>query len=76
MYAAVGLCHSERSEESRPESFVQRAGRESSLRSLESLVFPAKAGIQFVPDMDPRFRGGDVLTFISMGRLLGHEYPE
>jgi len=38
----------------------------------ESHVIPAKAGIQFLPDMDPRFRGGDVLTFISMGGPLAH----
>jgi hypothetical protein len=31
-----------------------------------SCVIPAEAGIQFLPDMDPRFRGGDVLTFISL----------
>ena len=38
------------------------------LRSVESHVIPAKAGIQFLPDMDPRLRGGDEsLTSISMG---------
>jgi hypothetical protein len=30
------------------------------------------AGIQFLPDMDPRFRGGDVWTFISMGGPVAH----
>ena len=41
--------------------------------SLESHVIPAKAGIQFLPDRDPRFRGGDVLTFICMGGPLAHD---
>jgi hypothetical protein len=31
-----------------------------------NIVIPAKAGIQFLWGLDPRFRGGDVLTFISM----------
>jgi hypothetical protein len=50
--------------------------------SVESHVIPAKrvlregggAGIQFLPDMDPRFRGGDVLTFICMGGPLAHDH--
>jgi hypothetical protein len=49
--------------------------------SVESHVIPAKlvlrgsggAGIQFLPDMDPRFRGGDVLTFICMGGPPAHD---
>jgi hypothetical protein len=46
------------------------AERDSSLH--ESHVIPAKVGIQFLPDMDPRFRGGDVLAFISMAGPEGH----
>jgi hypothetical protein len=46
---------------------------DSSLRSLESHVIPAKAGIQ----MDPRLRGGDQgLTFISMGGPQAHDHSE
>jgi hypothetical protein len=41
-------------------------------RPLIACVIPAKAGIHFLPDMDPRFRGGDVLTFISMRGPLAH----
>jgi len=32
--------------------------QDSSLRSVESQVIPAKAGIHFA-EVDPRFRGGD-----------------
>jgi hypothetical protein len=39
-------------------------------------VIPAKAGTQFFPEMDPRFRGGDVLTFISVGGPLAHDHSE
>jgi hypothetical protein len=39
-----------------------------------SRVIPAQAGIQLLPDMDPRFRGGDVLTFISLGGLRAHDH--
>jgi hypothetical protein len=44
--------------------------------SVGSHVIPAKAGIQFLPDMDPRFRGGDVLTFISASGPLTHDHSE
>jgi hypothetical protein len=49
---------------------------DSSLCSVESHVIPAKAGIQFFPDMDPRFRGGDVLSFTPMGGPLAHDHSE
>jgi hypothetical protein len=45
-------------------------------RRPKALGRRAKAGIRFLPDMDPRFRGGDVLTFISMGGLLTHDHSE
>jgi hypothetical protein len=54
-------------------SSQQNAGM---LRFVESHVIPAKAGIQFLPDMDPRFRGGDVLTFVSTGGPLAHDHSE
>jgi hypothetical protein len=44
--------------------------------AVESHVIPAKAGIQFFFHMDPRFRGGDVLTFISLDGPLAHEHSE
>ena len=55
--------------------------------SVESHVIPAtrrpkalgrraKGGIPFLPDMDPRFRGGDILTFIFMGGPLAHDHSE
>jgi hypothetical protein len=53
---------------------TEEADAHPSLRSVESHVIPAKAGIQFLPDMDPRFRGGDVLTFISMGGPQAHDH--
>jgi hypothetical protein len=34
-------------------------------------VIPAKAGIQFLPDMDPRFRGGDGKDFHFLGWAKG-----
>jgi hypothetical protein len=37
--------------------------RDASLRSVQSHVIPAKAGIQFLLDMDPRLRGGDEKDF-------------
>jgi hypothetical protein len=40
-------------------------------RSVESDVIPAKAGIQFPSDMDPRLRGGDVLNFHFYGWASG-----
>jgi hypothetical protein len=51
-------------------------GPPARVRSVESHVIPAKAGIQLLPDMDPRFRGGDVLTFISMGGPPAHVRSE
>jgi hypothetical protein len=50
--------------------------------SVEGRVIPAKAGIQFLPDVDPRpsassgqaFRGGDILTFTSMGAPPAHDH--
>ena len=52
--------------------------------AVESHVSPAKAGIQFRPDMDPRspafaedkLRGGDVLTFIFLGGPQAHVHSE
>jgi hypothetical protein len=35
-------------------------------------VIPAQAGIHFVRNVDPRFRGGDVVTFISTGGPQAH----
>jgi len=52
------------------------AERDSSLPFVESHVIPAKAGFQSLPDMDPRFRGGDVSTFISMGGPLAYDHSE
>jgi hypothetical protein len=43
---------------------------------VESHVIPAKAGIHFVRNVDPRLRGGDVWTFISMGGPLAHGHSE
>ena len=59
-----------------PVIFTQSGGPEAHGNSVESHVIPAKAGIQFLPDMDPRFRGGDVLTFISMGGPQAHDHSE
>jgi len=56
--------------------FIKLGGPQVHGSSVESHVIPAKAGIQFLPDMDPRFRGGDALTFISMGGPLAHDHPE
>ena len=78
-------CHSERSEESSFGPFSARAGRDSSLRSLESHVIPAK----LVPakagsgnparsgDVDPRLGGGDEgFTFIPVGWPEAHGRSE
>jgi hypothetical protein len=46
--------------------FIELGGPQVHENPVESHVIPAKAGIQFLRDMDPRFRGGDVLTFISI----------
>ena len=61
--------------------FLKLGGPQVHGDSVKSHVIPAKlvlrgsgrAGIQFLPDMDPRFRGGDGLTFISMGGSLAHD---
>ena len=37
----------------------ERRGSQSTSASLENHVIPAKVGIQLVPDLDPRLRGGD-----------------
>ena len=50
--------------------------RQKAPGSVESHVIPAEAGIQFFLDVDPRFRGGDVLTFISTGGPLAHGHWE
>ena len=50
--------------------------RQKAPGSVESHVIPAEAGIQFFLDVDPRFRGGDVLTFTSMGAPLAHDHSE
>ena len=44
--------------------------------SVAGRVIPAKAGIQYLSEMDPRFRGGDLLTFISTGGPLAHDHSE
>jgi hypothetical protein len=57
-------------------------GRSVPRVSIEIHVIPAKAGIQFPPDTEPRspafaedkLRGGDVLAFISVGGLLPHDH--
>jgi hypothetical protein len=54
------------------------------LKITPTLVIPAKfvlresggAGIRFPQDMDPRFRGGDVLTSISIGGPLAYDHSE
>jgi hypothetical protein len=54
----------------------KESGRDSSLRSAENHVIPAKAGIQLA-DVDRRLRGGDEgLTFIPMGGPQAHEHSE
>ena len=45
--------------------YVPEPERDSLLRSVESHVIPAKAGIHFA-EMDPRFRGGDDGSDFSM----------
>jgi hypothetical protein len=57
-------------------SFIASGGLKAHENSVESHVIPAKAGIQFLPDMDPRFRGGDVLTFISLGGPQAHGHSQ
>jgi plasmid stabilization system protein ParE len=42
---------------------------------VESHVIPAKAGIQLA-EVDPRLRGGDVLTFISSRGPQAHVRSE
>ena len=39
-------------------------------------VISAKAGIHFGKNVDPRLRGGDISTFISMGGPLAHGRSE
>jgi hypothetical protein len=64
----------------KPETFLEEMKHslfaDATNRPLIAFVIPAQAGIHFLPDMDPRFRGGDVLTFISMGGPLAHGHPE
>jgi hypothetical protein len=57
-------------------TFIASGGPKAHENSVESHVIPAKAGIQFLPDMDPRFRGGEVLTFISLGGPQAHVHSE
>ena len=44
--------------------------------TLQVIVIAAKAGIRFLPNMDPRFRGGDLLTFTCVGGPLAHDDSE
>jgi hypothetical protein len=53
---------------------LRRRSRHS--REKPALSLPRRAGIQFLPEMDPRFRGGDVLNFISIGGPLAHKRSE
>jgi hypothetical protein len=55
---------------------MSSGGPQAHENSVESHVIPAKAGIQFLPDMGPRLRGGDALTFISMRAPLAHDRSE
>jgi hypothetical protein len=63
-------------------TFISPGGPKAHGNSVESHVIPAKlvlresggAGIRFLLDMDPRLRGGDVLTFICMGGPLAHDH--
>ena len=56
--------------------FISSGGPNAHGNSVESHVIPAKAGIHFLPNVDPRLRGGDVLTFTSMGGPLAHDHSE
>jgi hypothetical protein len=52
--------------------FISSGGPKAHENSVESHVIPAKAGIQFFQDMDPRLRGGDGVTFICTGGPQAH----
>ena len=56
--------------------FISSGGPKAHENSVESHVIPTKAGIQFLWGLDPRFRGGDVVTFISMGGPPAHVHSE
>jgi hypothetical protein len=56
--------------------FISSGGPQGHENSVESDAIAAKAGIQFLPNMDPRLRGGDVLTFVSTGGPLAHDHSE
>jgi hypothetical protein len=58
-----------------PERF-DRFVSSSKVTSFPRSLSPRRrgAGIQFLLDLDPRFRGGDVLNFTSMGAPLAHDH--
>ena len=56
--------------------FIKLGGPQVHGDSVEGHVIPAKAGIQFLRGVDPRWRGGDVSTFISMGGPPAHVRSE
>jgi len=56
--------------------FIKLGGPQVHGNSVVSHVIPAKAGIQFLLDVDPCFRGGDVLTFTFMRAPLAHDRSE
>jgi hypothetical protein len=51
--------------------FISSGGPKAHEDSVEDHVIPAKAGIHFLPDVDPRLRGGDEKHFHFLGWAKG-----
>jgi hypothetical protein len=71
-------CHSERSEESCSDSFLRLGRRAGFLAPLRRKSRHSRESGNPVgsPDVDPRLRGGDGLTFISVGGPQAHHHSE